>query len=514
MTRAERNIAWIERNLRVPEGRFVGQRLRLREWQKHEIRKIYDNPAGTRTALLSFARKNGKTMLAAALLLLHLAGPEAVQNTQLYSCAQAREQAAIVFNLAAKMVRMSADLSAHIGIRDTAKELYCKEKGTQYRALSSEATNAYGLSPIFAIHDELGQVQGPRSPMYDAIETGMMAHDEPLSIVISTQAPTDGDLLSLLIDEAAKGKDPKTVLGLYTAPMDMDPFSEEAQRAANPGYGDIQNATEMRKKAEEARNLPSQEPVYRNYVLNQRVELRAPFISRTIWEGLGGLSRDLDFAGDEEVLGIDLSAVRDLTAIVAISKGECADSVKRWRVRPYFWLPEEGLRERAAADRVPYDTWAAQGHLTTKPGPAIDYEDAALWLFDYFQDHNVLVAGFDRWNWRHFRPWLSKAGFKDKDLEGKDAKFMAVGMGTATMSPALRTLESWILTKDMQHDDNPVMNMCMANAVVTSIDPANRTLDKKKSRTRIDGAMGLAIAAAAAGEHLAKKPNKAGIRLI
>ena len=75
--------------------------------------------------------------------------------------------------------------------------------GTMYKALSAETSTAFGLSPVLTIHDELGQVKGPRFPLYEAMETSTAAQDEPLTVVISTQAPTDADLLSMLIDDAA-----------------------------------------------------------------------------------------------------------------------------------------------------------------------------------------------------------------------------------------------------------------------------------------------------------------------
>ena len=163
-TRGDRNIAWIEATCRVPEGAHVGQPIVLREWQRDIIRGIYDSP--TRRAIVSFGRKNGKTSISAFLLLLHLCGPEARANSQLFSAAQSRDQAAILFSLAAKIVRMSPDLNAVVAVRDTAKQLYCQELGTLYRALSAEASTAYGLSPVFTVHDELGQVKGPRSELY------------------------------------------------------------------------------------------------------------------------------------------------------------------------------------------------------------------------------------------------------------------------------------------------------------------------------------------------------------
>ena len=152
----------------------------------------------------------------------------------MYSAAQSRDQAAIIFSLASKMVRLNPILARAVRIQETAKTLVCPDLGTRYRALSAEATTAFGLSPSLIIHDELGRVRGPQSPLYEALETAVGAQEAPLSLIISTQAATDGDLMSILIDDALSGHDPTTVVRLYTAPPELDPFSEEAIRAANP----------------------------------------------------------------------------------------------------------------------------------------------------------------------------------------------------------------------------------------------------------------------------------------
>jgi phage terminase large subunit-like protein len=229
-------VQWIQAALFVPEGVRIGTPVNLAPWQQKLIGRIYDNPAGTRRAIVSVGRKNGKTGLAAFLLLAHLCGPMRRKNAQLYSTAQSREQAAQIFQLAAKIVRMSPILHDAIAIRDSTKELICTEIGTHYRALSAEASTAFGLSPSFCIHDELGQVRGPRYRLYEAIETATAAQLNPLSMIISTQAPTDADLLSMLIDDALAGHDPRTVVELHTGPMDADPFDVETIKLANPGF--------------------------------------------------------------------------------------------------------------------------------------------------------------------------------------------------------------------------------------------------------------------------------------
>ena len=346
LTRGEANIKWIQDRCRIPEGKDVGKPVKLRPWQKAELLKIYDNPVGTRRAIITFGRKNGKTSLAAFLMLLHLCGPEHKPNSQLFSAAQSRDQAALIFNLAAKIVRLSPRLNEAIGIRDTAKQLYFSQRGTIYRALSAEASTAFGLNPSFIIHDELGQVRGPRSPLYEALETATGAQEEPLSIVISTQAPTDADLLSLLIDDAEAKNDPRVTLSLYTAPLDEDPFAEATIKKANPAYGDFLNAKEVKAMAEEARRMPAREAEFRNLILNQRVVADAAFVTRSVWKECGAPVGDLH--GVTLYGGLDLSSVSDLTALVLIGRKDQDLACQAGVLVARGWAAGEG-RERSRA---------------------------------------------------------------------------------------------------------------------------------------------------------------------
>jgi phage terminase large subunit-like protein len=479
-------IEFIETCLFVPEGQHVGKPLALQSWQKDWIGTVYDNPAGTRRALLSTPRKNAKTALSAALLLAHLCGPPARNrpNSQLYSAAQSRDQAAIIFSLAAKMVRMNRDLAQAVVIRETAKELLCPELGTKYKALSAEASTAFGLSPALIIHDELGQVRGPRSSLYEALETATAAQASPLSIIISTQAPTDADLLSILIDDALAGHDPHTVVKLYSAPTDLDPFAEETIRLANPAFDTFMNQREVLAMAADAKRMPAREAEYKNLVLNQRVEVNNPFISHGAWNACGTPVAPLE--GIEVYGGLDLSATMDLTALVLIGWRN-----GKWHVHPTFWLPSEGLSEKAAADHVPYDLWHSQGHLQVTPGRTVSYEYVAHHLRGLFQRYNIHKIGFDRWNMKHLRPWLLRAGFNEQMIE---EHFVEFGQGMASMSPALRDLEQVLLEGALAHGGHPVLSMCVAHTVITLDDAGNRKPSKRKSTGRIDGLVALAMA--------------------
>ena len=499
MTKGERNIRWIEKYCRVPEGSMVGQPIRLREWQRAEIIRIYDNPAGTRRAIISFGRKNGKTALAAFILLLHLCGPESRVNSQLFSAAQSRDQAGLLFSLAAKMVRMSPDLMAGIVIRDTAKQLFCPDRGTLYRALSAEVSTAFGLSPVLIVHDELGQVRGPRSELYEALETATGAQTKPLSIIISTQAPSDSDLLSVLIDDALLGHDPRVVVSLYSAGMEEDPFCDETIRLANPAFADFLNAEEVRAMAEDAKRMPSREAKYRNLILNQRVEAESPYVSRNVW--LGCNRKPLPFDNKQQVYGgLDLSEVKDLTALVLTAKVEDC-----WQVQCEFWLPKEGIAEKSRLDRVPYDQWSNEGYLNAVPGKSVDYDFVARRISEYFDRYDIHKIAFDKWNFKHLRSALLRSGFTERMV---DEHFIEFSQGFQQMSPALRELEGILLNGRLAHGGHPVLNMCAQVAVVQTDSAGNRKLNKARSTGRIDGMVALAMAIGTASGLMAEEKKR------
>lgn len=493
-TRGQRVIAFIEKYCRVPEGKHVGKPMLLMKFQKKFILNVYDNKAGTARAYLSLARKNGKTALIACLVLAHLVGPEAILNTQIVSGARSRKQAAILFKLAEKMVHLNPDLGKIIKITSSEKLLTGLPMNVEYQAISAEAGTAHGLSPVLAILDEVGQVKGPTDAFVEAIETAQGAHAHPLLIAISTQAPTDNDLFSIWIDDALNSKDPRIICHLYTAPEEAELDNTKAWKAANPALGEFRGLEDLQDMSARAMRQPSLENSFRWLFLNQRVEGQSPFIAKGVWKACGSPVHGEVIGGVYG--GLDLSSVNDLTAKVWINP-----LGGKLHVHPVFWLPEFGLREKSQSDRVPYDLWHKQNYLRTTPGKTVDYEFVAATLYADCEHMDVRKIAFDRWNWKHLRPWLLKVGFSESQLEGDNAIFVQYGQGYQSMSPALRDLEVDLLDGRIVHGDHPVLTMCAANAVVT-MDPAgNRKLDKSKANGRIDGMVALAMARGALGTY-------------
>ena len=483
MSRAARIIEFIERYCVTPEGADVGKPLVLAEFQKQFIRDVYDNPAGTRRAILSIARKNGKSGLIAGLLLAHLVGPEAKQNSQIVSGAMSREQAALVFRLASQMVMQSPKLSSLVRIIPSGKRLIGLPMNVEFRALAADGKTAHGLSPVLAILDEIGQVRGPQSDFIDAITTSQGAHAEPLLIAISTQAANDADLLSTWIDDAKASQDPRIVCRVYEAPAGCDLLNEDAWKAANPALGLFRSLDDLAEQAKQAARMPSLGNTFRNLILNQRVSTESPFVSPDVWKACGSLET---VASDGPVFaGLDLSARTDLTALVIVGQ---VDGV--WHVQPHFWTPEQGLIERARRDRAPYDVWVKQGYLRTTPGATVDYEHVAADMLEILADMDVQAIAYDRWRIDLMR--------KELDKLGADLPLIEWGQGFKDMAPALDALEAELLNARIAHGMHPVLTMCAANAVVTKDPTGARKLDKARATGRIDGMQALAMAMGAA----------------
>lgn len=509
--RSSRNAHWLEANCYVPDGPKAGEKLVLTDHQNEKLRRIYkDANRLPRTVILSEARKNAKTAFASFIVLLHTMGPEARPFQQVVTAARVKDQAALTYEYCANSIICSPTLSPVVDFADTKKSFKVKQIRTTYKALSKDAKAQLGKSPAVAIHDELGQVSGPLDELFNNIETAMKAHAQPMAIIVSTQAPKDGDLLSVLIDNAINHPRPDVVLFLSTAPMEPEegipedgkpaeawavppdpdyPYSLPALRMANPEAGVLCNLEELRRDALNAQQMPSLDASYRNLTLNQRIDQVATFIPRAVWNACAGPALELPGKDVDVYLGLDLSEVGDLTSMAA-----------SWQLDGllYCWtrsfLPADGIRERSRRDRVPYDVWAEQGHLVLCPGKAIDEDWICVnHVLPLWEVLRVRKAGFDRWGFKAFHKALRRAGMSENTIL---TKWEPVGMGTATMTPVLKDLETRLLNRTLRHGNQPVLNMAASNVVVVGDSEARRP-SKRTSRARIDPFVALAISDAA-----------------
>lgn len=496
--RAERVIQFIE-CLTVPSGVGQGGNFNLLDFEKEFIRDIYTlhDLAGkqlVRRAVLSIARKNGKTALMACLALVHLIGPEAIHNGEIYSAANDREQAAQVFKVAAQIVRADPELAVKLKIVDSTKTIVNYGNGSLYKAISSEAGTKHGLNPSVVIFDELAQAKG--RALYDVLDTAMGAREEPLFIVISTQSNDPEHLLSKLIDDGLSEADPTICCHLHAVPDEEENIfdDEEVWKLANPALGHFRNLDDFRALAAKAARMPSEEAKYRNLYLNQRVSPISALIPKREWDACKGNAEFIN--GEEVYLGLDLSSVNDLSALAMVS------AKNKSRVRVWCWKPEHWLAEHSNRDfghnNHRYVLWAKQGFMETTPGKVIDHIVIAKHIAELTKQYKVLGMAFDRYKMEYLMRDFDAIDFavheEKENKEGQGLKLVPWGQGFVSMAPAVDEFEKAVSSRELVHDSNPVLNWNISNAVAI-MDPAGgRKLDKDAARFRIDGAVALVMA--------------------
>jgi phage terminase large subunit-like protein len=481
-------------SLTVPAGKFVGKALRLRQFQIDFIRDVYNPRLASglrkrRQAIMSIGRRGGKTLLAAVIILAHLAGPFKKQNSTIVSAATTRKQAGIVHRLVATIIRQNLSLQKKLKVVQSTKVVIHRDDGSTYTAIAAEAGGAFGEGIDLAVYDEMAQTKN--NALYDALMTSLGSQTEPLMMIISTQAATDDHLLSELIDYGLKIRegiidDETFTAHLYASTPDCDLLDEGEWYKANPSLGDYRDLDEFRATMKRATKLPSLQATVRNLYLNQRVQAKAPFLTLAIWSR-GDLPIDtrIFFDGRKVGAGLDLSARIDLTAMV-LSAEDDDGVIHLW---PRIWTPDDTLDARAIRDRAPYRVWADREYMIPVPGEALDYDFLARDIGEVSKTVPIYRMAYDRW-----RIDVLKQAFA---RQGLIIPLMNHGQGFKDMAPALDLFEELAMAGRLRHGGHPVLRWAISNTVVV-FNPANdRKPEKSKSTGRIDPAVAAFMAVAA-----------------
>ena len=152
---------------------------------------------------------------------------------------------------------------------------------------------------------------------------------------------------------------------------------------------------------------------------------------------------------------------------------------------PHFWLPTDGLRDKAQSEKVPWDIWAEQGYLTTISGPVIQPEVIALAVAEVAEVYDLQLLAYDRWRIADFKRELGNIGAQ--------IPMQPFGQGFKDMAPAVEKLEQSVVERKLRHGSNPILNMCAAGAVIPPDPAGNRKLNKAKSYSKIDGLVALSM---------------------
>jgi phage terminase large subunit-like protein len=487
-SKADRAVRLINQ-LTHTKGPFAGKTFNLRPWQeKTIIRPLFktrkDGLRQYRTCLLMLPRKNGKSEIAAALAIYFLLF-DGEMGAEVYSAAADKDQAALVFNVAAQMIRNDPELDGQCEIIDSQKRIVHRKSGSFYRAISAEAYSKHGFNASVVIYDELHAA--PNRELWDVLSTSQGARAQPLMIAITTAGYDRHSILWELYSHAKKVAenpklDPTFLPILYEAPADADWTDEQVWKATNPALGDFRSIEEMRTMAARAKEIPAQENSFRRLYLNQWTEQASRWISLTAWDACGARIERHMLRGRHCFVGMDLSTTKDLTALVAVFPGDDG-----FDVLAQFFVPKENIQERVRRDRVPYDQWESDGYLIATPGNVVDYEAIRQTLREWARDYEIREIAFDPWNATDLVTRL-------QEQDGFTCVQMRQGFGS--LSAPTKSLERAVLSKTIRHDGHPVLRWNIGNIAIETDPAGNLKLSKKVSTERIDGAAALVNAVA------------------
>ena len=465
------------------KGTWAGKPFELIDWQEQIIRDIFGTlkPNGYRqfnTAYVEIPKKMGKSELAAAVALLLTCG-DGEERAEVYGCAADRQQATIVFDVAADMVRMCPALNRRVKILASQKRIVYQPTNSFYQVLSAEAYSKHGFNIHGVVFDELHTQ--PNRKLFDVMTKGSGdARTQPLYFLITT-AGTDTN--SICYETHQKSKDilegrkidPTFYPAIYGADETDDWTDPEVWKKANPSLGITVGIDKVEAACESAKQNPGEENSFRQLRLNQWVKQAVRWMPMEKWDACS-------FKVDEESLegrvcygGLDLSSTTDITAFVLVFPP--LDEDDKFCILPYFWIPEDTLELRVRRDHVPYDVWERQGFLETTEGNVVHYGYIEKFIERLGERFNIREIAFDRWG----------AVQMVQNLEGMGFTVVPFGQGFKDMSPPTKELMKLVLEERVAHGGHPVLRWMIDNIYIRTDPAGNIKPTKAKSPEKIDG---------------------------
>lgn len=482
-------VAFIE-SLCHTKGTWAGKKFELIDWQEQIIRDLFGTlkPNGYRqfnTAYIEIPKKQGKSELAAAVALLLTCG-DGEQRAEVYGCAADRQQASIVFEVAADMVRMCPALSKRVKILASQKRIIYIPTNSFYQVLSAEAYSKHGFNIHGVVFDELHTQ--PNRKLFDVMTKGSGdARMQPLYFLITT-AGTDTHSICYETHQKAKdildGRkiDPTFYPVIYGADENDDWTDPKVWEKANPSLGITVGIDKVRAACESAKQNPSEENSFRQLRLNQWVKQAVRWMPMDKWDKCAFAVNEEQLEGRVCYGGLDLSSTTDITAFVLVFPP--CDEEDKYIILPYFWIPEDTLDLRVKRDHVPYDVWERQGYLQTTEGNVIHYGYIEKFIEKLGERFNIREIAFDRWG----------AVQMVQNLESMGFTVVPFGQGFKDMSPPTKELMKLTLEQKIAHGEHPVLRWNMDNIFIRTDPAGNIKADKEKSTEKIDGAIATIMA--------------------
>lgn len=459
-------------------GRFT-----LQPWERDITATLYGwkRPNKTRRyreCLIACPRKNGKTSYISGTSIYDLRclkepGPE------VYCAAYSRDQASLIFDIAAAMVRNNEIMSDQLSVHESTKRIVCQLNSGFLRAIPAEVASSWGFNASSVNFDEL-HTQTDRN-LYDALRTSQGTRRQPLFKSITTAGHDRNSICWEVWDYARKVRDgvirdPYFLPVIYEIREDEDWESPEVWKRVNPNLGVSISEEFLQEQYQRAKEIVAYENTFKNLYLNMWTEQANRWFSMDRWD-LGSEDVEIPY-GAECWCGLDLSTTTDISAFVMVFPVNDVMVLK-----PYFWVPEDAARIREQRDRVPYRQWISEGFMRATPGGSVDYDIIRRDINQLRDEHNINTIAVDRWNATQLVKQLSDDGFN----------VGLFGQGYASMTAPSKLLEGMVIDGTLRHGGHPVLRWMAGNVAIETDAAGNIKPSKKASTEKIDGIVALVM---------------------
>ena len=489
--KAAKAIRFVENFCRHHEGPLAPKLIRLELWQKAFLSVIFgildeEGFRQFREIVLEIARKNGKTLIAAAIAayMMYLDGE---YGARIYFVAPKLDQARLCFNAFMQMIMKEPELSDLAKKRRT--DIYVASSNSSAQPLAFSYQKSDGLNPSLTVCDEIASWPGdPGLKQYEVLKSALGARRQPMLLSISTAGYVNDGIFDELIKRSTAvimgtSKESRLAPFLYMID-DVDKWNDINElKKANPNMGVSVSVDYMLEEIAVAEGSLSKKTEFLTKYCNIKQNSSQAWLTAQDVKKCFGNNKTLeDFRHNYALGGIDLSLAVDLTAAVIVIE---KDGVS-WFFTQFF-MPENKVDEATARDGLPYRIYAQRGLLTICGENTVDYHAVHDWFRTLEREYEILPlkVGYDRYS----------AAYLVQDMEADGFSMESVSQGS-NLTGVLIDMEGMIKDGRLRcADDNDLMKVHMLDAALKFEEGTNRRrLIKMNTRAHIDGMAALSDA--------------------
>ena len=508
--RANAAIDWIEEHSFHTEGKLAPNNLILELWEKAFIAALFgivdeNGLRQFREAVLIIGRKNGKSLLAAAIA-KYIWQIEGGFGAKVYNIAPKLDQADIIYNNIWQMTLLDPEYQetkrklderdAHNKrIKDDSElprhrmsDLFIPAINSQVKKIAFSAKKSDGFNPSLCICDEIASWEGDAGlKQYEVMKSGMGAREEGILLSCTTAGYINDSIYDEMFKRCTRflkgdSKEKKLLPFLFVID-DVSKWNDINElRKSNPNLGVSVSVDFMLEEIAIAEGSLSKKAEFLTKYCNIKQNSSLAWLdAQTVERCFGDPLKIEDFASSYGVAGIDLSQTTDLTACVVVieKNGELYLFAK-------FWLPSEKIDEATQRDGLPYNIYIQRGLLEVSGDNFVDYHDCYNWLTELVEKYEILPlqVGYDRYSANYLIQDLERFGFRCDDVYQGD-----------NLWGVLQEMEGLMKDGKVHCGDNDLLKIHLLNsAIKMSVERGRGRLVKLSPNMHIDGTAAMADA--------------------